>query len=741
MKIPLYIAAFLILLIPAACAPPTIPEDVSNESLIDVGQPFERGMMAYVRGDEELARVELQAAVKNNQQDQRASYLLCHLDNNNCYRQSQGQPVEQDQSAPDIHTVEQYLALVEGRSPQIRSSVYSIVEQKMILERKKYEVGPVLNVMLRFYPEAIFAMLTQRLVDLVEYPSEISRQNSFLLQRIASYINVKDDVLTRAFDSYTDYGVAVQQMHALKAELAAREHKIRITRLLIESGYAVKVTLVEAQAKRNKVLQQLESAQMRQLNYLQRMAFLAGIPIEQLTDLMVQHLVLPESDEGPTLRTGELEAIARQQYFNSLDVSDTTSVLSMTKVNLFSSYGKNFAEERETFVQGWSTGVRFQVPLMIWPMSNAKIAQQDAVIGQFQTQLELSLIQARNDWLDSYKRFTETSSLYVTAQSDTAIRKQRLQSQESARQSGSPGGRLKTIQAYISYYSSLSREYEAAARQQKAAFRWFRVQALSSQDIQFTVSELSREDSCQIESRYVYPPTRVLEISDANSFAKSDKASFLRVFANFNNVGTLVVPASSELLRTHENSYLNLLKETGKAGIPVLARVSLNGDLSLLPADQQQSLFFGGAENPGFSGVKFVLSHLPAPEQEKEFRSVLDSYRKAGLAIVVELDYSVLAETDSSVLYPLVGGADKLSIFLNPGNMPDTAELLDKLGSLVEKTYFTIDLGMYRGISKNKQSQSVENVVQENCRLFSLPRGLRELGIYSFEDYMALTPH
>ena len=728
------------------CAPPIIPQDVADERLIDVGLPFERGLMAYVRGDEELARTELQEAVNLNHQDQRASYLLCHLDNNDCYRQSRQLQQEAEQPIVEIRTVEQYLALVEGRSPSVRNSVYSIVEQKMILELKQYDIVPVLNVMLRFYPEAIFAMLTQRLVELVEHPTEMSRQNALLLQKIASYVEVKDEVLTSAFNSYVDFGTAAQQMHALRAELSAREHMIRITRLLIESGYAAKIALVEAEAKRDKTLQQLQSVEIRLLSYRQRMAVLAGTEPEQLAHLTAQHLTLPEMEESPTLRTSELEAIANQQYFNSLDVSDTISVLSLTKVNLFASYGKNYAEERATFVQGWATGVRFQVPLMIWPMGNARIAQQDAIVGQFETELEYSLIQARNDWLDSYKKFIEASSLYTTALSDTTVRRQRLQSQASAHQAGAPSGRLQSIQSYISYYRSLYREYDAAARQQKAAYKWFRAQALSSQDIQFSASELSLENTCQVENRYAYPPARTLEISEISSFTDADKFVFLQAFASFNNVGTLVVPASSELLAKYGDSYRDLLGKARDAGVPLLARFVIDKADTTLPLPDSPLLVKPPENQDGeathFDGIKLVLSNQLITDREQAFRSILADYRRLGLPVVVELEYGALV-AQPKVITGIADLADKISVLINPDDAPDATELLEMLGVVAMKTYFTIDLEAYRRASGSPQlpARGMENMVQEYCHLFSHQKGLRELGVYSFEDYMALMTH
>jgi hypothetical protein len=736
----------LLVFILTGCVPSVIPQDVADERLIDVGLPFERGLMAYIRGDEELARTELQEAVNLNHQDQRASYLLCHLDNNDCYSQSLQPQQEAEQPIAGIRTVEQYLALVEGRSPSVRNSVYAIVEQKMILEQKQYGVGPVLNIMLRFYPEAIFAMLTQRLVELVEHPSEMNRQNALLLQKIASYVEVKDDVLTRAFNSYVDFGTAAQQMHALRAELAAREHMIRITRLLIDSGYTVKSALVEVEAKRDKTLQQLQSVETRLLSYRQRMAVLAGTEPEQFTHLTVQHLTLPETEETPTLRTSELEAIASQQYFDSLDVSDTISVLSLTKVNLFASYGKNYANERVTFVRGWATGVRFQVPLMIWPLSNARIAQQDAVIGQLETELEYTLIQTRNDWLDTYKKFTEASSLYANAQSDVAVRKQRLQSQESAHEAGAPSGRLQSIQSYISYYRSLYIEYDAASRQQKAAYQWFRAQALSSRDTQFSVFDLSLEDTCQVENRYVYPPNRTLEVSETSSFTDADKSVFLQAFASFNKVSALVVPASSYLLTKYDDSYRDLLGKARDAGFPVFARFVIDEVDKTLPLPDS-SLLVKPPEKPDgeatrFDGIKLVFSNLLIKDHEQVLRSVLADYRQFGLPVVVELEYGALA-AQPKVLAELADLGDKVSVFINPNDTPEATELMEMLGAVAAKTYFTIDLGAYRRASGSPQlpARGMENLVQEYCRLFRHQKGLRELGVYSFEDYMALMTH
>jgi len=736
----------LLAFILTGCVPPVIPQDVADERLIDVGLPFERGLMAYIRGDEELARTELQGAIKLNHQDERASYLLCHLDNNDCYRQSQQPQQEAEQPIVEIRTVEQYLALVEGRSPSVRNSVYAIVEQKMILEQKQYGISPVLNVMLRFYPEAIFAMLTQRLVELLEHPTEMNQQNALLLQRIASYVEVKDDVLTQAFNSYVDFGTAAQQMHALRAELSAREHMIRITRLLIDSGYAVKSALVEVEVKRDKTLQQLQSVETRLLSYRQRMAVLAGTEPELLTHLTLQHLTLPETEETPALRTSELEAIANQQYFDSLDMSDTISVLSLTKVNLFASYGKNYANERVTFVRGWATGVRFQIPLMIWPLSNARLAQQDAVIGQFEAELEYSLIQARNDWLNTYKKLIEASNLYATAQSDAAVRKQRLQSQESAHEAGAPSGRLQSIQSYISYYRSLYREYDAASQQQKAAYRWFRAQALSSRDTQFSAFDLSLEDTCQVENRYVYPPNRTLEVSETRSFTDADKSLFLQAFASFNNVSALVVPASSELLTKYDDSYRDLLGKARDAGFPVFARFVIDEADKTLPLPDSP-LLVKSPENQDnkarhFDGIKLVFSNPLIKDREQALRSILADYRQLGLPIVVEVEYDALA-AQPKVLAGLADLGDKVSVFINPDNAPEATEVLEMLGAVAAKTYFTIDLGAYRraGDSAQLPARGMENLIQEYCRLFRHQKGLRELGVYSFEDYMALMTH
>jgi hypothetical protein len=558
-------------------------------------------------------------------------------------------------------------------------------------------------------------MLTQRLVELVEHPTEMSRQNALLLQKIASYVEVKNDVLTSAFNSYVDFGTAAQQMHALRAELSAREHMIRITRLLIDSGYAAKIALVEAEAKRDKTLQQIQSAEIRLLSYRQRMAVLAGTEPEQLAHLTAQHLTLPETEETPTLRTSELEAIANQQYFDSLDVSDTISVLSLTKVNLFA-------------------------------MSNARIAQQDAVVGQFETELEYSLIQARNDWLDTYKKFIEASSLYATALSDAAVRRQRLQSQESAHQAGVPAGRLQSIQSYISYYRSLYREYDAASRQQKAAYQWFRAQALSSRDIQFSASDLSLENTCQVENRYVYPPARTLEISEISSFTDADKSVFLQAFASFNNVSALVVPASSELLAKYGDSYRDLLGKARDAGFPILARFVIDEADETLPLPDSPLLVKPPENQDGeathFDGIKLVLSNQLIKDREQVFRQIIADYRQFGLPVVVELEYGALA-AQPQVITGMADLGDKISIFINPDDAPDATELLEMLGAVAVKTYFTIDLGAYRRASGSPQlpARGMENMVQEYCHLFSHQKGLRELGMYSFEDYMALMTH
>jgi uncharacterized small protein (DUF1192 family) len=205
------------------------------------GEPFERGLMLYVRGDLEGARRALMEALKNAPHDLRARDLLQAIQRE---RGKVGNPqlMEEDEWGnvlPKVGEIrpERLLQWISYRSPRIREALFRVVEARGRLLEADLSLSPQFDLLTRFYPAGILASLTQSILSALIRRKYLMHQAEMdLLQALSNYIQVQEETLARGARAWLDAMEARALLAAMEEERRIRSRQVDLLRRLQREG-------------------------------------------------------------------------------------------------------------------------------------------------------------------------------------------------------------------------------------------------------------------------------------------------------------------------------------------------------------------------------------------------------------------------------------------------------------------------------------------------------------------------
>jgi len=599
-----------------------------------IGLPFERGLMAFVRGELEEAEQQMYMALQRNAYDVRARELLAIIDNESDITS----PEELPYLALDrkVKHPEDYLALVAGRNPQLRQAMFVVTERHAKLRLANLDIGPELNVLARFYPEAIFAAVTQTLNKLIQRPSKLQKAEFEILAALAEYANIKNKIMGEAIDNYFDYLSAQQQLNFLQAELNVHNQHIKVLKILTVKNQKGLATLSKAESKRDKTQQLLLKADGLLNLSLLKLSDLAQIDAQYIEHLAVEKLYFGELYPLDKEELDDLAVQAAQAYSNAEKSNKMLTLLSLPKVSLFASYGNALNPDNVNFVQGPASGLRIQMPLLIWPLQKANMAKHSSLIAQLEMQVEFLLAKARYQALFTYENYRlETQNLALLRQSlhdnQQALQRQNLQKQE-----GQDLLHSVHMEAYMRYYHSHYLYNMAQYKQQKIAFRWLRSLGAITEQLEFYPAAPQQLSSCQSENKYLQAYPYAMWVRGIEPLLQ-DTAQQQRVIniAQAQGINTLFIWIDGSLITQYPKQYAQFIQMAHQANITVQAYSTqenwlapvLNGDL----ADSLINFNAALSDTQRFDGVRVQLSTelLPLIDTQKSLGDLLEALSKS----------------------------------------------------------------------------------------------------------------
>ena len=198
--------------------------------------PFDRALMAYVRGNLDQALVDLEEAQSFNPDDLRVWALQ------NAITREQGHGLEPLRAEPPILLAdplppEQLLQQVLGRNPEIRKSIFDVIAARAQLREDSVSFGPEFSILSRFHPAGIFFRLTQSVLgSLIERQTLMTQSEQELIAAVARYAQVRGTVLHKLITAYVSVLEAQELLAHTGTSLETATELARVAAILSRNG-------------------------------------------------------------------------------------------------------------------------------------------------------------------------------------------------------------------------------------------------------------------------------------------------------------------------------------------------------------------------------------------------------------------------------------------------------------------------------------------------------------------------
>ncbi len=354
--------------------------------VMDEEEAFERGLMAYVRGELDAAAAHLEEALRLEAHDRRAFDLLQAI------RAEQGLLTQAAPSPPAVPlpaTPEEILRLVKTQNPQIRKTVFQVIEARARLREANVSISPELVLLARLYPLGFFTSLTQSLYGgLIERRASMNEAEQMIVDAVADYAHTRNEALSRALAACID----LRRAEAARAHIAEWERiqseRLRVARVQADFAKVLPDEPLEQYADlrgfRGQALaaeQELALARVTLNGLLDRYfaAPLALAPLEFRAEVpsdVHQMVALAGESRYDFKQTAARVAQARAHR----DVVDSST----PDLDLRASYGLRARDSTDTFQRGGSVAAILRLPVLIRPLKHAQLDRETAIVRQLE---------------------------------------------------------------------------------------------------------------------------------------------------------------------------------------------------------------------------------------------------------------------------------------------------------------------------------------------------------------------
>jgi outer membrane protein TolC len=439
---------------------------------------FEVGLRAYVQGDLERARRELEKFLADHPEDRRAADLLeavVEEGGGDLRPHSEPEP-------PRSMSAEEIARASLGRNPEIRAAVFRVIEARAQLRDSNLSWSPRLTGIWRFTPEGAFAGLIQPVIDaLWKRPALMGRDEQRMLAACAAYAAARVDVAGRAALACVDWREAAAARGLLARERPVALEKLRVTRERVRAGRAPESERLGAESELAELAAREAAAAARLETARARINVLMGRPVEEPRE--VSGGPVDETFQGDR---GEMIARARaaraeiqEALHRARGAAEEKKVVSAEMVNadLRGGYGYTRRESGEIH-DGWSAESRFWVPALIAWLLDARTGQKEALSRQFLMEAERWRGQVALETLDAYEKLTAARAGRDAAEKELAWAAEELRVAEAAERWG---GRIEKLDVLRAQEKHLQAEQKLAARSfesQRASVALYRAMAI-----------------------------------------------------------------------------------------------------------------------------------------------------------------------------------------------------------------------------------------------------------------------
>lgn len=358
----------------AGCGPLGVSESVPY---IGEGR-FECGLRAFVQGNLEQARTELEQFLKEHPGDRRARDLLeAVIDEAG----GDWQPIAEGE-VPAVLDPAQLVQLVLGRNPEIREAVFRVIEARAQLRESNLSWGPRLTGIRRFTPEGAFLGLIQPLVDaLWKRPVLLSRDEQRMLAACAAYAVVRVDLLARTALAVVELNEATALRKLLAEERETALEKLRVTRERVRAGILRESDLLHAESELESLRSREAAAASQAESARSRINTLLARPVHEPREISGGRV--DPSFQGDLAamiaRALEWRAEPREAAYRARAAEEQgrSAAPDLLDADLRGGYGRT-RTTGGTFQDGWSAEMRFGVPVLILWLVEARSGREDA---------------------------------------------------------------------------------------------------------------------------------------------------------------------------------------------------------------------------------------------------------------------------------------------------------------------------------------------------------------------------
>ncbi|MGE3540443.1 MAG: TolC family protein [Candidatus Tectimicrobiota bacterium] len=383
---------------------------VRQVPLAPAGEPFERALMAYIRGELAQARADLLVVLDERPEDGRAIDLFQAVARE--HGRGPRAPVSLPRALPEGPlSPADLLRLVLERNPEIRKALWQVVEARGRLREVHLSMSPEFSLLSRFHPLGVFVSLSDMILEtLLRRPAAKQQAEAEVLAAVAAYARVRTAVLERALAAYLDCMQAQALAEPLAAEWQSRQEQVRLARLRVQAGSLPQHALLTLEQDVLAVEQKRAEASGQQATALALLNSLLGRPVQEPLPLRRQRVVVePVASVPAVIQTAQAgrpeidEAQARAAAARGR-LADVAGVL--PRVELRASYGVSTSEGRGDFLEGVSVGGRLSMPLLFWPLRAARTAREAALVEQLDLEVARLLSVIAVEAVSAHARLT-----------------------------------------------------------------------------------------------------------------------------------------------------------------------------------------------------------------------------------------------------------------------------------------------------------------------------------------------
>ncbi len=620
-------------------------------------EPFERALMSYVRAERPPTEEALFAAIEREPYDERARELLRALWDEHG-KGSREAPLPPDMAIDQVQSPlepSRLMRLVLGRNVEVRQAVYGVVEARGRLREANVSVTPEFRLLTRFHPVGIFASLTQSIFGgMWQRKAEMREAEALVVEALAEYARVRTGIQDRALDAYFDLLEAQELAEVLTRELEAKDERYRVVSVLARYGTALDRDVLAAR-------HDIETTRRRRID-VERQSTLAEATLNALLNRYVAEPIpvarrsvaqtSPESLERALALAEQTRADIRKAEARAEGgrAGEDKVASALPRIDLRASYGESSEEGRGDFLEGASIGMVFATPIAIWPLRQARLDQQEALVRQLELELERVELEVAVEVVAAYEAL-------ATAE---MVRQELRRQMEAAREArrvahvverwGGQGGRLLSVEAEVA-------STEARAAWIRGDYGVHRARVTLHRAVGVLPERLDFENLLPSEARLPVATRnpgdgRALWVWSPDFQGSSAEREFFLDFAEARQLGSIFLFVSLRELDEHPDRFRSFLSLAHDRGVAVSA---LNGEPEWTRPGKRASADAFVAAVISFNrsaalGERFDGLHL---DVEPHLRSEWDENSETTMAHYVDLLESVSERTRPEQL-PLV---------------------------------------------------------------------------------------